>query len=124
MHREERPLHIDVEDFVEILFRDFLQGSDFNYAGVGENDVDSPLSLDGFVETIKVGQFGNVSLNARNVAADRLHGLIEFFLATARDEDIGALPDEELCRSQPYPRRAAGDDCYFPLQLAHSCYSR
>ena len=47
-----------------------------------------PFTLDGLVETIKVGQFGNVSLNASNVAADCLHGLVKFLLATARDEDV------------------------------------
>src|SRR5882724_5073254 len=58
-----------------------------------------PFTLDGLVKTIKVGQFGNVSLNAGNVAADCLHGLVEFFLAAARDEDIRTLFDKKLCRS-------------------------
>src|SRR5271165_5550857 len=106
-------------------FRDASQGSKFSNTGVSENDVDSPLyPTDGVVETIQVGQFGNVSLNARNVAADCLHGLIKFLLATARDENVGTLSDEELCCSHPYPRRAAGDDRHFSLQLARDRYSR
>src|SRR6266436_4446489 len=103
-----------------MLFCDTSQGSKFSNAGVSENDVDLPLyPTDGVVETIQVGQFGNVSLNARNVAADCPHGLIKLLLATARDEDIGALSDEEFCRSKPYARRTAGDDSHFSLQLAH-----
>jgi len=58
---------------------------------------------DSLVKTIKVSQLGNVSLNPRNVGADFLHGLVEFLLAAARDEDIGTLFDEKLCRSQPNP---------------------
>src|SRR5712664_702491 len=101
-----------------MLFGDGPKGNKFANAGVGENNVDSPLQLrDGLVETIKVSQLGNVSLNARNVAADCLYGLVELLLATARDEDVGTLFDEEFRRSQPYPFRAPGDDDYFPLQL-------
>src|SRR5882762_8567705 len=107
-----------------MLFRDASQGSKFSNAGVGENDIDPPLHPDGLIETIKVGQFGNVSLNASHVAADCLHGLIKLLLATACDENVGALFDKELCRSQPDPRRAAGDDCYFSLQLPHLRSSR
>src|SRR5438552_10699599 len=94
-----------------MLFGDGPKGNKFANAGVGENSIDSPLHLrDGLVETIKVGQFGNVSLNSRNVGADCLHGLVEFLLASSRDEDIGTLFDEKLCRSQPNPFCAASDD--------------
>src|SRR5712671_2282850 len=100
-------------------FGDTSQGSKFSNPGVSENDIDSPLRLDGLIESVKVGQFGNVALNAGNVAADCLDGLIKFLLATARDEDVGPLSDEEFCRSKPYARRTAGDDCRFSFQLAH-----
>src|ERR1700674_1511003 len=56
-----------------MLLGDNPKGNKFANAGVGENNIDSPLRVrDGLVETIKVGQFGNVSLNAGNVAADCL----------------------------------------------------
>src|SRR6266404_3856235 len=106
-----------------MLFGDTSQGSKFSNPGVGENDIDPPLGLDGLIETVKVGQFGNVALNAGNVAADYLHGLIKFLLATAHDEDVGPLSDEEFCRSKPYARRTAGDDSHFSLQLTHGRYS-
>src|SRR5713226_3855594 len=95
-----------------MLFSDLSKGNKFAHAGVGENNIDSPFHLsDGLVKTIKVSQLGNVSLNSRNVRADCLHGLVEFLLAAARDEDIGTLPDEELGRSKSNPFCAAGNDC-------------
>src|ERR1700722_8473315 len=79
-----------------MLFGNGSKGNEFTHAGVSENNVDSPLHLgDGFVETIKVGQLGDVPLNARNVGADCLYGLVELLLATARYEDIGTLFDEK-----------------------------
>src|ERR1700733_11009415 len=100
-----------------MLLGDLSHGSKFSNSGVGENGIDSPFRLDGLVETIKVGQFGNVSLNASNVVPDRSHGLVQFFLTTARDEYVSPLLDEEFCRGQPDPRGATGDDCHFSLQL-------
>src|SRR5216683_5042437 len=111
LHRKQRSPYIDVEQLVEMLFGDCPKGNKFANTGVGENDIDSPLHLsDGLVETIKVGQFGNVSLNARNIGANCLRGRVELLLATAGDEDIGTLPHEEFCRSQPNPFCAASDD--------------
>src|SRR5487761_381570 len=107
-----------------MLFRDGPQGNKFGSAGVGENYIDSPLRLsDGLVKTIKVSQLGNVSLNSRNVGADCLHGLVEFLLAAARDEDTGTLVDEKLCRSQPNPFCPAGDDGGLAFELFGHCLS-
>src|SRR6267143_1447218 len=87
-----------------MLFGDGRKGNKFANAGVSENIIDSPLRVrDGLVETIKVGQFGNVSLNARNVAADCLHGLVEFFLAATRDEDIRTLLTKSVAVANPIP---------------------
>ena len=86
-----------------MLLRNLSQGIKFSDTGVGENDIDFPFQLDGFVETVKVGQSGNISLNASDVAANCLHGLVEFLLTTARDEDVGTLFHEEFCCSQPIP---------------------
>src|SRR5260370_18759758 len=94
-----------------MLLGDGPKGNKFANAGVGEYNIDSPLRVrDGLVETIKVGQFGNVSLNARNIAADCLHGLVEFLLAAARDEDIRTLFDKKLRRGESNPFCAAGNN--------------
>ena len=64
-----------------MLFGYGPKGSKFANTGVGKNDIDSPLQLrDRVVETVEIGQIGNVSLNARNIAADCLYSLVEFFL--------------------------------------------
>src|ERR1700732_3414061 len=108
-----------------MLFGDGPQGNKFANACVGENNVDSALHLrDGLVKAIQVSQLGNVPLNSRNVGADCLHGLVEFLLAAARDEDIGALFDEKLCRSQPNPFGSAGDDGGLALELFGHSLSR
>src|SRR6267378_3735830 len=94
-----------------MLFGDGPKRNKFANAGIGKNNIDSLLHpSDSLVKTIKVGQFGNVPLNAGNVAADCLHGLVEFLLAAARDEDIRTLFDEKLCRSQSNSFCAAGDN--------------
>src|ERR1700723_3769142 len=96
----------------------------FADAGVGENNINSPLCLrDGLVKTIQVGEFGNVALNSRNIGADCLHSLVEFLLAASRDEYIGALLDEKLCRSKSDPFCAAGDDGCFTFELFGHCLS-
>src|SRR5579863_9861664 len=100
-----------------MLVCDFWEGDIACKGGAGTLNLDSTVSLDGLVETIEVGQSGNVSLNASNVAADRLHGRVELFLTAARDEDVGALFYEQLCSGQPYPGCATGNDCHFSLQL-------
>src|SRR6266850_7130207 len=107
-----------------MLFGDGAKGNKFANAGVGENNIDSPLHLrDGLVKTIKVSQLGNVSLNSRNVRADCLHGIVEFLLATARDEDIGTLFDEKLCRSKSNPFCPASDDGGLAFELFGHCLS-
>src|SRR5580700_7382412 len=94
-----------------MLFGDLAQRSKFANAGVGENNVDSPPQLrHGLVEAIEVGPLGNVSLNSRNVAANRPHRLVEFLRSAAGDEDIGTFFDEKLRRCQPNPFGPAGDD--------------
>src|SRR6266849_8817413 len=124
LHRKQRSPYIDVEQLVEMLFGALPKGNKFANAGVGDNNVASPLHLrDGLVETIKVGRISNVSLNTRNVAADCLYGLIEFLLPTARDEDVGALFDEKFCRSQPNPFGAACDESDLVFKLFGHSFS-
>src|ERR1700736_3815908 len=76
LHRKQRSPYIDVEQLVEMLFGNGPERNKFANAGVGENNIDSPLHLrDGLVETIKVRQLGNVALNSKHVRADCLHSL-------------------------------------------------
>src|SRR4029077_20357652 len=93
-----------------MLFGDLSQRSKLSDTGVSKKNIDSPIRLDDFVETINVGQFGNVSLNAGDVAADCLHGVVEFLLATARDEHIGAFVNKQLSCREPDPTAPSRDD--------------
>src|ERR1700734_441462 len=107
-----------------MLFGDGRKRNKFAHAGVGENNIDSPFLLrDGLVKTIEVSQLGNVSLNSRNVGADCLHGLVEFLLAAACDEDIGTLFDEKLRRRKSNSFWAAGDDGGLAFQPFGHCFS-
>src|ERR1700756_1126760 len=117
LHGEQGALNVDVEKLVEMLLRNHSQWSKFSDAGVGENDIDAPLRLYGLVETVKVGQFGNVSLNASDVAADRLNGFVEFFLTTAGGEYVRPFLDEELGCSQAYPGCTTSNNGHFSLQF-------
>src|SRR5437899_9399313 len=108
-----------------MLFADCPKGNKFANAGVGENNIDSPLRLsDGLVKTIKIGQFGKVSLHARNVAPNCLHGLVEFLLAAARDEDVSALFDKKLCRSQSNPFGPSTDHSGLAFELFSQRFCR
>src|ERR1700680_3050821 len=107
-----------------MLFGDGPQRNEFAKAGVGEHNIDAPVhARNSLVKTIKVSRLGDVSLNSRNVGADYLHGLVEFLLAAARDEDIGALFDEKLGRSQPNPFCSAGDDGGLAFEFFGHCLS-
>jgi len=88
-----------------VFFGDGSKGNEFANAGVGEHNIDALLRLsDGLVQTIKVSQLGNVSLHSSNVGADGLHGLVEFLLAAARDEDIGTPPRRTVLPSPTQSR--------------------
>src|ERR1700747_1720771 len=104
-----------------MLFGDGPKRNEFAKAGVGEDNMDSPVQArNSLVKAIEVSRLGDVTLNSRNVRADCLHGLVEFLLAAARDEDERALFDEKLCRRQSNPFRAPGGGGHFSLQLAHA----
>src|SRR6266478_603820 len=103
-----------------MLLCEGCQGSKFTNAGIGDQHIDLSLSFHGLVESIEVLQFGDVSPNARNLAADRLYGFVEFLLAAARYEDVGTFVDEALRRGETYSRGAAGNHRHLSLQLAHN----
>jgi hypothetical protein len=108
---------------LERMRRSFSSMGKFADAGIGDQDVDFSLRLHDLVEAIEVLQFRNVPANACDVAADRLHGLIERLLTAPRYEDKGAFVDEALRRGETYSRGATGNHGEVSLQLAHSRHS-
>src|SRR5258706_9298353 len=102
-----------------MLLREACQGSEFAGAGISDQDIYLSLPLPGFVESIEVLQFGDVSPNACNLAADRLDGFVEFLLSAACYEDIGTFIDEpprysEAVRAVP-PVTTATFPCNLPI---------
>src|ERR1700694_1721556 len=106
-----------------MLYSEGCQGSEFADAGIGDQDIDPSLRLHGLVEPIEVLQFGDVSPNACNLAADDLYGLVELLLAAACYEDVGAFIDEPLRCGETYSRGASGNHGHLSLQLAHYRHS-
>src|SRR5579863_1819385 len=107
-----------------MLFGDDPKGNKFANAGVGENNIDPALHFrDCLIQTIKVGQLGDITLNAKSTPADGLDGIVEFFLAAACNEDISTLFDEEFCRSQSNSFCPAGDDGGLAFELFGHCLS-
>src|SRR5271165_1814778 len=107
-----------------MLLGEACQGSEFADAGIGDQDIDLSLRLHGLVEPIEVLQFRDVPLNTYDVAADRLHGLVELLLAAACYEDKRAFVDKALRRGETYSRGAAGNHGYLSLQLGHDRHSQ
>src|SRR5262249_7235487 len=115
------PPDIKVEDSVEVCFsgcadRDF----EFADARVGIKNVEMALlrSYD-VVQTIKIGQVAAVTLYAGDVASNRFHGPVEFFLTTAGYEDIRTFSHEQFGGCQTYAGCTASDNDNLSVQLFH-----
>src|ERR1700723_200721 len=95
-----------------MLLRHGSERNKFPDAGIGENNIDSPLHPgDRLVETIEVRQLGNVPLNSGDVGSDCLDRFVQFLLAAPSDENVSTLFGEKFCRSQPNSLCPAGYDC-------------
>src|SRR5258708_10915840 len=107
---EGKPLHVDGQGAVDVLFGDLRQGNGFADRGVGEEHVDASSFLtDARVERVEVVKLGHVRPDRDGVAAELFDGLIEFCLAASDDDDVRALGDEAGRGGQPDSGGAAGD---------------
>jgi hypothetical protein len=89
LHGKKSASHIQIKDLVEVIFRHLFQSGQFALAGAGKEDVNSAsFALHGLIEAIQVGQVRGVALYACDVLADQLDGLVQFLLATSRDENV------------------------------------
>jgi hypothetical protein len=112
--------YVEIEELVEMFLRETCQGSEFPGAGIGDQDVNISLRLHSLVEAIEVLQFSDVPPNACDVAADRLHSLVELLLAAARYENKGAFFHEALRSGETDSHGAAGNHGHLSLQPAHN----
>src|SRR5262249_44072327 len=109
---------VDGEELVEVLLADRPERGQRQEAGVGEQDVESavPLLHRG-EQPVEVREVGDVARHAGDVLADLPDRLIEFRLAAAGDEDVGALRDEAPGGGQADAAVAPGNDRDFPFQF-------
>lgn len=112
---------VEVERGVEVGLGDLAERGGLAPACAGPQHVEaSLLPLDGVVQAVQVVQVGGVALDAGDVAADLLHGLVQGVLAAAGDEDVRSLLDEQLRACQRHAGGAAGDDRDLAVKLSHS----
>jgi hypothetical protein len=76
-----------------------------------------PLLRNRRVEPVQVRQVGHVALNAADVGADGIDGVIEFLPAATGDEDVGTLCHEQLRRGEADTGGAPVMTATFPSSL-------
>ena len=99
LHGKEKSLHVRVEVKVEKFLVDGSKGRQLSNPGVRENDIElSTIPFDCFVQTVNVGQVGDVARNSRRLLADFGDRRLQRVLASARNEDsVHAFVNEPLC---------------------------
>jgi hypothetical protein len=81
-------------------------------AGARVQDVDLALDpLDRIEQAVEVVEIGRVASHAGHVPANQLDGLVERFLSSTRDENVGAFFNEPPGACQRHAARSARDDC-------------
>src|SRR5580698_3280160 len=113
---KKRAPDVAVECFVKMLFRYCAEGSKGAAPGIGDQDVNvSFLIFYLSIQTIEIGQIGDVALNAGDIAADFPDGLVQFVLAAARNKNIGAFRDKPFGRGEAEAAGGVGNNCYFSI---------
>jgi len=103
-----------------MLLGNFAQRDGLAPASACEQDVDLALfSLDRVEQAVEVVEIRRVTTHAGHVPANQLDGLIELPLLPTRDENVGALFNEELSARQRHAARSTRDDCNFSFKLSH-----
>jgi hypothetical protein len=80
-----------------VIWRDFGQRHLLGYAGIGYDHVHLALrASDNLGDTVDVCELGQVRRDSADVGADKLHRLVERFLASSGDDDMRTLLHESL----------------------------
>src|SRR5580658_3053867 len=99
-----------------MLFRYGAERSKGAAPGIGDQDINVSFLFSYLsIQTIQIGQIGDVALNAGDIAADFPDGLFQFILAAARDENIGALREKPFRRGEAEAAGSARDNGYFSV---------
>ena len=95
-------------------------GVELRDAGIGEQNVDAAEPLfDLRVESVEIGEFGDVALHADGVGADFRDGGVKLRLSAPRDDDLRAFLRKQLGRRKPDAAVAARDNGDFSGKLSH-----
>src|ERR1700746_3478718 len=116
MDREKHATCIDVEGSVVVLRRNVGSRYRLRNSGLRKQDIAFAFLFFYFlVQAVQVVEIGNVPLDASHISADFGHGLIQFRLAAARNEDVGSFFHEALGGSKSDTGAAPGDDGDFSI---------
>src|SRR6202142_2311465 len=93
-------------------------------ARVRKENVDVTMFLfhDG-IEPVQIFQARHVAHDCRNVFLDGGGSLLQLFLSSPCDHDVGAFVHEALGRGQANSAASAGDDCDLTFQFFHDLLS-
>src|SRR5439155_21910852 len=109
----------------EMLLGNLPHWDGFALAGARVQHVDPTLfPLDRVEQAVEVVETGRVAAHAGHVSANQLDGLVERFLRSARDENIGAFFNEPPGARQRHAARSARDDGNLTFKLSHNFSSR
>ena len=121
---EQKAEDVDVEDLVELLFGDGLDGGELVDAGVVDENVETAEVLDGRVDdALGFGGLGDVAADGDGLATGGGDGGDDGFGAGLAggvvDDDGCAFGGERLGDGGADTLGCAGDDCDFACELAH-----
>src|SRR6185312_9919522 len=106
--------------FVDVLGGDLAERKQASRPGIGEDDIEgAALGLHRRVKPVEVGRIGDRALHRAGIRPEVGHGVVEYVLPAAEDEDEGAFLDEALCRRAADAGRAAGDHGGLSIQSGH-----
>jgi hypothetical protein len=106
-----KTLDLQVEDRVKVLFGDGSEGNERATSRVCEENVETTLFLlDLGKSAVKIGGFGNVSLDGRDIGPDGRHRGVKLSLPTACDVDMGPFLCELFRGCEADAIASAGDE--------------
>ena len=108
LHREKQPLHVDVEDIVEMFLRYLAQAGEFAAPAFANTTSTLPFSPFTCPKRRSRSAVGDVASDSGDIASDLLYHRRQLRLTATRYEDVSAFGDEPL----PWPGRCR---CYHPL---------
>src|SRR5579864_4158847 len=117
LDREERTLHVDIEDFVVQGFCRAGNRREPRYAGVGEEYIDhAGVLFDEREKRIQVGGSAHVTPQSERAFADCSSGIIQRVLIAPGDDNLSALFVKQRRRSKADSAVATGDKSDFPFE--------